>query len=157
MNAPSFSQLASTAKDSPQKIKNALILLAVDQGEFNQERKTDERIAQILDIDRSRIYRVKRDCVEHSIEEALTGRIEERGHRPCILDDEQEARLIAMASGEAPEGRAKWTVRLLAERLVELGIVDEISYSTASRVLKKEFKPWRTPRTPTSRPLTTPD
>lgn len=133
-----LSQLASTTKGSPQKIKNALILLAVDRSEFNEDRKTDECIAQILDIDKSRIYRVKRDCVEHSIEEALTGRIEERGHRPCILDGAQEARLIAMACGEAPEGRAKWTVRLLAERLVELRIVDEISYSTVSRVLKKK-------------------
>lgn len=132
-----LSQLASTTKGAPQKIKNALILLAVDQSEFNKERKTDECIAQILDIDRSRIYRVKRDCVEHSLEEALTGRIAERGHRPCALDGEQEARLIAMACGEPPEGRAKWTVRLLAEHLVELKIVDEISYSTVSRVLKK--------------------
>ena len=134
-----LSRLASTTKGSPQKIKNALILLAVDRSEFNdEERKTDECIAQILDIDQSRIYRVKRDCVEHSIEEALTGRIEERGHRPCTLDGEQEARLIAMACGEAPEGRVKWTVRLLAERLVQLRIVDEISYSTVSRVLKKK-------------------
>jgi transposase len=132
-----LSQLASTTKGAPQKIKNALILLAVDQSEFNKERKTDECIAQILDIDRSRIYRVKRDCVEHSLEEALTGRIAERGHRPCALDGEQEARLIAMACGEPPEGRTKWTVRLLAEHLVELKIVDEISYSTVSRVLKK--------------------
>jgi hypothetical protein len=54
------------------------------------------------------------------------------------LDGEQEARLIAMACGKAPEGRVKWTVRLLAERLVELRIVDEISYSTVSRVLKKK-------------------
>ena len=134
-----LSQLASTTKGSPQKIKNALILLAVDRSEFNnEERKTDECIAQILDINKSRIYRVKRDCVEHSIEEALTGRIAERGHRPCILDGEQEARLIAMACSEPPEGRVRWTVRLLADRMVELKIVDEISYSTVSRVLKKK-------------------
>jgi transposase len=132
-----LSQLAPTTKGAPQKIKNALILLAVDQSEFNKERKTDECIAQVLDIDRSRIYRVKRDCVEHSLEEALTGRIAERGHRPSALNGEQEARLVAMACGESPEGRARWTVRLLAEHLVELKIVDEISYSTVSRVLKK--------------------
>jgi len=118
-------------------------LLAVDQSGFNKERRTDECIAQILDIDRSRIYRVKRDCVEHSLEDALTRRIAERGHRPCALDGEQEARLIVMTYGEPPEGRARWTVRLLAEHLVELKIVDEISYSTVSRVLKiKEIKPW---------------
>lgn len=134
-----LSQLASTEKKAPQKIKNALVLLAVDRSVLNkEERKTDECIAQILDIDRSRIYRVKRDCVEHSIEEALTGRIADRGHRPCALDGGQEARLIAMACGEPPDGRVKWTVRLLAEHLVELSIVDEISYSTVSRVLKKK-------------------
>lgn len=84
-----FSRIASASRSSPQKIKNGLILLAVDCGEFQEHRNPDERVAEILDIDRSRFYRVKRDCVEHSIEEALTGRTADRFHRPRMLDGEQ--------------------------------------------------------------------
>ena len=132
-----LSHLASTAKGAPQKIKNALILLAVDRGEYQETFNTDERIAEILDIDRGRIYRVKRDCVEHSIEVALTGKTEERGHRPRALTGEQEARLVALACGEPPEGRSQWSVRLLAAKAVELEIADSVSYPTVSRILKK--------------------
>ena len=132
-----LSHLASTAKGAPQKIKNALILLAVDRGEYQETFNTDERIAEILDIDRGRIYRVKRDCVEHSIEVELTGKTEERGHRPRALTGAQEARLVALACGEPPEGRSQWSVRLLAEKVVELKIADSVSYPTVSRILKK--------------------
>ena len=132
-----LSHLASTAKGAPQKIKNALILLAVDRGEYQETFNTDERIAEILDIDRGRIYRVKRDCVEHSIEVALTGKTEERGHRPRALTGEQEAQLVALACGEPPEGHSQWSVRLLAAKAVELKIADTVSYPTVSRILKK--------------------
>ncbi|MBQ7177984.1 MAG: helix-turn-helix domain-containing protein [Victivallales bacterium] len=132
-----LSHLASTTKGAPQKIKNALILLAVDRGEYQETFNTDERIAEILDIDRGRIYRVKRDCVEHSIEVALTGKTEERGHHPRALTGEQEARLIALACGNPPVGHSQWSVRLLASKVIELRIADSVSYTTVSRILKK--------------------
>lgn len=132
-----LSHLASNAKGAPQKIKNALILLAVDRGEFQTSFNTDERIAEILDIDRGRIYRVKRDCVEGSIAMALTGKTEARAHRARSFDGEREARLVALACTTPPEGHASWTVRLLADKVVELKILEKVSYSTVSRVLKK--------------------
>lgn len=132
-----LSRLASTSRGTPQKIKNALILLAVDCGEFQETRSTDEQVAAILDIDRSRIYRVKRDCVEHSIETALTGRTADRFHRPRLLDGEQEARLVALACGKPPAGHSQWSLRLLADKLVELEIVPSVSHATIGNVLKK--------------------
>jgi len=132
-----LSRLASTLRGAPQKIKNALILLAVDSGEFQECRNPDERVAQILDVDRSRIYRVKRDCVEHSIEAALTGRTADRFHRPRMLDGEQEARLVALACSRPPAGRSQWSLRLLADKLVELEVVPSISHATVRSVLKK--------------------
>ena len=97
-----LSHLANTSRGTPQKVKNALILLAVDCGDFQENRNTDERIAEILDIDRSRIYRVKRDFVEHSIEAALTGRTADRFHRSRKLDGEQEAKLVAISCSTLP-------------------------------------------------------
>ena len=132
-----LSHLANTARGTPQKVKNALILLAVDRGEFQESHNTDERIAEILDIDRSRIYRVKRDCVEHSIEVALTGRTADRFHRRRKLDGEQEAQLVAIACSTPPAGHSQWSLRMLADRLVELKIVDSISHETIGRTLKK--------------------
>lgn len=132
-----LSRIASASRNSPQKIKNALILLAVDCGEFQEHRNPDERVAEILDIDRSRIYRVKRDCVEHSIEEALTGRTADRFHRPRMLDGEQEAKLVALACSRPPAGHSQWSLRLLADKLVELEIVPSISHATVGSVLKK--------------------
>ena len=132
-----LSRIVSASRNSPQKIKNALILLAVDCGEFQEHRNPDERVAEILDIDRSRIYRVKRDCVEHSIEETLTGRTADRFHRPRMLDGEQEAKLVALASSRSPTGHSQWSLRLLADKLVELEIVPSISHATVGSVFKK--------------------
>ncbi len=132
-----LSLIASASRSSPQKIKNALILLAVDCGEFQEHRNPDERVAEKLDIDRSRFYRVKRDCVEHSIEEALTGRTADRFHRLRMLDGEQEAKLVALACSRPPVGHSQWSLRLLADKLVELEIVPSISHATVGSVLKK--------------------
>lgn len=132
-----LSHLASSSRGTPQKIKNALILLAVDCGEFQETRNTDEQVATILDIGRSRIYRVKRDCVEHSIEAALTGRTAERFHHPRTLDGEQEARLVALACSTPPAGHSQWSLRLLADKLVELEVVPSVSHTTIGNVLKK--------------------
>lgn len=132
-----LSRITSASLSSPQKNKNALILLAVDCGEFHEHRNPDERVAEILDIDRSRFYRVKHDCVEHSIEEALTGRTADRFHRPRMLDGEQEAKLVALACSRPPVGHSQWSLRLLADKLVELEIVPSISHATVGSVLKK--------------------
>ena len=131
--------LTTRGKSTPQKIKNALILLNVDRGSFQSlDRQSDDTVCSVLDVCSSRLYRVKRQFVEDSLEEALTGKTAERAPRRCTLDGEGEARLVAMACSKPPEGCVKWTLRLLAEKLVELQIVDSVSYGTVRNVLKKK-------------------
>ena len=97
---------------------------------------TDEEIARSLQIASTTVERVRRRCVEEGIEAAL-GRREQQRRRPRKLDGAAEAHLIALACGEPPEGRARWTLRLLADRLVECEIVDGIHPETVRKTLKK--------------------
>ena len=97
---------------------------------------TDEEIARSLQIASTTVERVRRRCVEEGIEAAL-GRREQQRRRPRKLDGAAEAHLIALACGEPPEGRARWTLRLLADRLVECEIVDDIHPETVRKTLKK--------------------
>ena len=95
----------------------------------------DEDIARSLQIGSATVERVRR-CVEEGIEAAL-GRREQLRRRPKKLDGSGEAHLIALACGEPPEGRAGWTLKLLADRLVEREIVESISTETVRQTLKK--------------------
>ena len=97
---------------------------------------TDEEIARSLQIASATVERIRRRCVEEGIEVAL-GRREQQRRRPRKLDGAAEAHLIALACGEPPEGRARWTLRLLSERLVECEIVDSIHPETVRKALKK--------------------
>jgi transposase len=89
-----------------------------------------------LDVSVGLVHDVRQAYVEHGLNVALEWKPKSR-HRPRKLDGEQEARLIAVACGPAPEGRARWTLRLLADKLVELEIVDSISKDAVRSVLKK--------------------
>ena len=103
---------------------------------------TDEEIARSLQIASATVERVRRRCVEEGIEAAL-GRREQQRRRPKKLDGAAEACLIALACGEPPEGRVRWTLRLLADRLVECQIVDSIHPETVRKTLKKtKSSPW---------------
>ncbi len=97
---------------------------------------TDEEIARSLEIASATVERVRRRCVEEGIEAAL-GRREQQRRRPKKLDGAAEAHLIALACGEPPEGRARWTLKLLADRLVECEIVESIHPETVRKTLKK--------------------
>ena len=97
---------------------------------------TDEDIARVLQIGRATVDRVRRRCVEEGIEAAL-GRKRQVNRCPKRLDGQGEARLIALACGEPPEGRAGWTLKLLADRLVECEIVESISTVSVRQTLKK--------------------
>ena len=120
-----------------QKVLNALILLNCDEGEFNERRAHGEAIAEILRISVRKVDRVKKRFVEEGLEAALGGR---QGRRPSYVrkaDGEFEARLVALSCAEPPEGHAQWSLRLLADRAVELGHIDSVSHETVRRVLKK--------------------
>ena len=120
---------------------HARILLLCDENQANGSMK-DEEIARALKVGTATVERVRRRCVEESLKRAL-GRKEQLNRRPKKLDGHDEAQLIALACSQPPEGRASWTLQLLADRLVECEIVDSISTETVRQTLKKnELKPW---------------
>ena len=97
---------------------------------------TDEAIAQALKVGHATVERVRRRCVEEGIDAALNRKKQLR-RRAKKLDGEAEAHLIAIACSEPPQGRTSWTLKLLADRLVEREIVDSISTETVRKALKK--------------------
>lgn len=118
------------------KVVNALILLNSDDGEFQDHRMKNEDVAHVLKISMRKIDRVKKRFVEEGIESALSRRTGERLYKKKA-DGEFEAHLVALSCSAPPQGYARWSLRLLAERVVELEYVDSISYETIRRVLKK--------------------
>ena len=105
------------------------ILLRADEGD------TDQEIADDLDVHADTVRRVRRRFVEHGLEAALADR--PRPGAPPKLDGKREAMVIALACTDAPEGRDRWSVRLLARRAVELEVVETVSRETIRRILKK--------------------
>ena len=97
---------------------------------------TDEAISTALAVHPTTVAQVRQRCVEEGVEAALPRRRVRMQHRRK-LDGKQEAHLIALACSEPPNGQARWSLRLLADHLVELQIVDTISYETVRQVLKK--------------------
>ena len=115
--------------------RRAQILLLVDEGEFGPA-LADIEAAQTMNVSRRNVEMVRERCVMEGLEQAVDRkkRIRERSRR---LDGEGEAQLIQLACSEAPEGQARWTVRLLADRLVELEVVESISKECVRQALKK--------------------
>jgi transposase len=114
----------------------ARILLKVDQGEDGPG-LSDEETAQALETTARTVERLRRRLVEEGMEAALSRKKRETPPRPPILDGQCEARLIATCCSEPPQGRGRWTVRLLADKLVELEVVESVSRETVRRTLKK--------------------
>jgi transposase len=127
--------LVTTGKRAASTLTRARILLKADVGP-NGEAWDDEQIADALDTSLSTIHRVRQALVEDGLEEALY-RKKPTGRQYRKLDGDQEAHLIAVACSQAPEGRARWTLRLLADRLVELQVVESISPECVRTTLKK--------------------
>ena len=125
------------------KVINALILLNCDEGAFNQRRVRGEDVAEVLKVSMRTLDRVKKRFVEEGLETLLNGRPSQRRYQRKA-DGDLEARLVALSCSEPPKGYSQWSLRLLADRAVELEYIDSISYETVRRVLKKnEIKPWR--------------
>jgi len=128
-------QLTTTGKAPAYKINHARVLLKADT---NQDGGgwTDEAISQALDISVATIERVRQRLVETNLETALSRQAQQQ-RKPRRLDGEQEAHLIALTCGEAPEGHAGWSLRLLADRMVALEYVESICHETVRQTLKK--------------------
>lgn len=128
--------LACKGKHKSQKVLNALILLGCDRGEFQKKRSTNEEMARVLNLSMKKIDRVKKRFVEEGLDVALHGR---KGSRIYAkkADGDFEAHLVAVSCTEPPEGFARWSLRLLADKVVELDYIDSVSHETVRRILKK--------------------
>jgi len=131
-----LTELTSKGKHRSQKILNALILLACDEGEHQRKRSKNEAIARVLNTSMRKIDRVKKKFVLESLDVALHGRKGTRVYNKKA-DGDFEAHLVALSCSKPPEGFSRWTLRLLAEKVVELDYIDNISHETVRRVLKK--------------------
>jgi hypothetical protein len=131
-----LSDITSKGKQRSQKILNALILLACDDGEYQTERSTNEEIARVLHISMRKIDRVKKRFVEEGIDAALDRKMGNRIYAKKT-DGDFEAHLVALSCSEPPEGFARWSLRLLADKVVELSYIDSISHETVRQILKK--------------------
>jgi DNA-binding transcriptional ArsR family regulator len=129
-------QLIAAGTAPARKLTHARILLKADQSPEGPG-WVDEAIAEAVETSQPTVSRVRKRYFEEGLEAALNRRPPNREYRRK-LDGEQEARLIALACSEPPEGQARWSLRLLADKLVELEIVEEeVSYQTVRRTLKK--------------------
>jgi len=131
-----LSDITSKGKQRSQKILNALILLNCDEGELQTESSTNEEMARVLHISMRKIDRVKKRFVEEGLDAALDKKVGSRIYAKKT-DGDFEAHLIALSCGEPPEGFARWSLRLLADKVVELNYIDSISHETVRRILKK--------------------
>ena len=121
-------------KGTSQKVRRANILLKADVEGPNW---SDAKIAEALSCRTRTIENVRRRLVTDGLDAVLNRKKRETPPRPKILDGKQEAEIIALRLGKPPAGFANWSLRLLAERIVELEIVDSISHATVRRTLKK--------------------
>lgn len=131
-----LSGLTSKGKHKSQKIINSLILLGSDEGEFQTKRSPNKEIARVLNISMKKIDRVKKRFVEEGLDIALNGK---KGSRIYAkkADGDFEAHLVALSCTDPPEGFARWSLRLLADKVAELNYIDSVSHETIRRVLKK--------------------
>ncbi len=127
-------ELVARGKVAGYKIRHAQMLLKADQGEEGPAWQ-DGEIAEAFGSDVSTVERLRKRLVEEGLEAALERRKRHNYRRK--LDGDAEAHLIALACSQAPQGRSRWSLRLLADRLVELGVVESVSHMTVSRTLKK--------------------
>jgi transposase len=127
-------ELVSKGKAAAYKIKHANILLTVDA---DGPAWSDEDTAEAFGCHSNTVRNVRQRLVEQGLDAALDRKKQQAPSRERIFDGEKEARLIALSCSEPPEGSARWTMQLLADRVVELKIVDEVSASTVGRTLKK--------------------
>ncbi len=116
-------------------VKRANILLNLDENNGPVEEQRD--IAALLSTSTSTIYAVSKQFVQEGLQAALKRKPRESPPRQAIATGDVEAKIIALACGEPPEGRSRWTLRLLEEKVLELQIADAISDNTIGRLLKK--------------------
>ena len=124
-----LNEVANRGRSSARKVKRALALLKANEGQ------TDDRIAEALSIGRRTVVRIRKRFCEEGLESALTER--PRPGQKRRLDERAEAHLVAIACSDPPEGHTHWTLKLLADKMVELDYVDSVARETVRQSLKK--------------------
>ena len=142
-------KLISVGKGSARRLTHARILILADQG------KSDDAIAEAVLVGRATVERVRKRLVVEGLEAALDPY---RSDKPRLrkVDGHAEAHLIALACTSPPKGQKRWTLRLLADKLVELEVVDSLSHETVRRILKKTRSSRGSSANGSSRPKRTP-
>jgi transposase len=133
-------QLVRTGTGPARKRLHAQVLLQADAASGPDW--PDQRIQEALQVSPSTIHRLRQRFVEESLEAALSGRPMPRRPQKVKLGVGLEAHLIALACSDPPAGRARWTVRLLADRMVESGCLEAVSEETVRKALKKATSTW---------------
>lgn len=131
-----LTELTSRGRHRSQKVLSALILLACDKGEYQHLRSTNAEISKVLNTSMRKIDRVKKRFVTGGLDVALNGKKSVRVYEKKA-DGDFEAHLVALSCSKPPEGFSRWSLRLLADKAVELKYIDSISHETVRRVLKK--------------------
>ena len=127
--------LVSKGRAAAYKRRHAQILLKADAAPGGPN-WSDGQIVEALDVSRSTVERVRARCVQEGLDAAIN-RKRQKNRRAKKIDGDAEAHLIALACSRPPQGRVRWTLKLLANRLVELELVDTVSTETVRRTLKK--------------------
>jgi len=122
-------EITKKGKNGARVIKRAQILLEASEG------KTDKKIVHILKVSMATVWRIRKEFFKEGLESAIYDK--KRPGKPCKMNDKQEAMLIATACSKPPEGRIHWTLRLLANKMVELEVIEDISHETVRKTLKK--------------------
>ena len=128
--------LISKGRSSAMNILKARILLKADQGDHGPA-WSDGRIIEALDTNPAQVARVRRKFVEEGLNAVFSRKKRQTPPRKRVFDGAGEAALVALACSEPPPGHARWTIRLLAQKVVELEIVDTVHFNTVGRTLKK--------------------
>ena len=149
-------QLVSTGKAAAYRIRHANVLLAVDESKQGSEMK-DREAARAFGVSVRSIEYVRQRFVEEGLDAALERKKQLRPSVQKMFDGEKEAKLIAVACGPKPPGRARWTLELLADRVVALKIVERCSPQTVMRTLKKTCSSLGSSRCGAYRPNVTPN
>lgn len=128
-------EIVSKGSHTSQKFRAAYILLNCDEGKYSSK-VTNEQISKVLKVGMRTIDRVKKRFIEEGFDGVLSRRPTSRVYEPKV-DGDIEAKLVTLCCNEPPKGFAKWSLRLLADKMVELKYVESISHVTVRNVLKK--------------------
>ena len=132
-----LTDLVRKGKVAAYRRTHAQILLLTDEGEDGPGHQ-DKEVAERVGVNHRTVSRLRQRCVERGLDAALEREPRKR-ERSRVLDGDGEAQVIALMCGEPPAGQSRWTLNLLGQRIVELGVVESVSHETIRQVLKKHL------------------